>query len=265
MNKWLLSIFMLVSFIPGALAYVDDYPPFKFKESPPRCLKTEPLITDQDLYRTEDKVEYTSKDGKVFAAAGWVNTSNSSDCSLLIRDGGFALVDEVTDFHLTAVYRADVDGNGKKDFIVFKDYLGQGSGCWHDLVEIYLKEREGVFHRIAYDTENAVLGDFVARGGKGRFAVLITDQVYWEDLRSTERGHWCFSYDIYEFKGFRLVNANAKHRGFPKFVWWKFKPNDEDFPRMTRKQKAAETKTKNASIQCQIVTTPWKGYRYDEL
>jgi hypothetical protein len=254
-RKWLLSLIIFSVCNTSASAYTEDYPPYKFKDGPPKHLRIRALKDIQgDL--SNGKYEYKSDDGKIIVKAAW---AAQRVYSLLIRDGGFVLVDEEMDMYLKDVYRTDIDGNGLEDFIVFKNYMGQGSGALRDMVEIYLKEKEGVYHRIEYDSDKAGLEDFVDLNGDGKYSVLIEGESGWNDASAPEIFHTCSTYDVYEFKDFKLVNANVKFKGFPKFVWWKFKPNDEDAAQMTKEARKKATQDKDASISYQTITSVWRG------
>jgi len=255
-RQWPLFLVALVAFQASASAYTENFPLHKFKGSQSKHLQIKPLVSSGDLYRTEGNYEYRSEDENIIIKAGW---PKDASYFLQIKEGGFVLVDEKTELNPTAIYRVDIDGNGLKDFIVFKDYGGQGSGSWHDMVEIFLKEKEGVYHRIEYSTETASLEDFVDLNGDGKFAVIIEAQTLWNDVSRPDIAHTYSYWDIYEFKKFKLANANAKHKEFPEFLGWTFKPYVKDPWRMSREAKEQASKEKDISITYRLITSPWRG------
>ncbi|MFA5115720.1 MAG: hypothetical protein WC486_00360 [Candidatus Omnitrophota bacterium] len=229
------------------LAYFEEYPPYEFKNGPPKHLEAETLVDHGS------KHDYKSEDGSVVARL------MATDISLdfLVREGGYVLtrknVQELP-FPVGAVYWADLEGNGLKDFIIF--YWWQAPGIMFPLcrVEIFLKKETGGYRKIYYDTLSPGLEDFADLDNDGKYEVIITD-IY-------ERGrHNYYSYSIYEFKGYELVNADNKFRGFPKFVWYTHNPNDKDTGHLTRQERLLHTKEKDAMIWYENITKTGMPYR----
>ena len=124
---------------------------------------------------------------------------------------------------------------------MFYNYRGPGLGGHKDRVEIYLRKNEGGFEKVAYDTFDAGAKDFIEPDPDGRLEVIITG--FYEGNR-----HNYITYNIYEFKNYRLVNADAKVKGFPKFVQYTYKNNDQDAVRITAKERLLHTWGKSSSI-----------------
>lgn len=230
-----LAIILLVLCIvtPISYAYLDKYPPYKFKDGPPRHLEAKPIVD-------YDKPEYKSPDGKIY-----VQLSEENDkFSFIIKDGKTTVTSmkERSTPVPQVVWWADLDGNGFKDFIVFGWYEANGLAFYHYQVDLFMKEREGVYNKISYDSQGPGMEDFVDLNNDGKHEIIITD------IRSIE-GHTYFTYNVYELKDYQLVNVDAKYRGFPKFIWYTFKPNDKDTTRLTKEERALHTKQKNDSIK----------------
>ena len=69
--------------------------------------------------------------------------------------------------------------------------------------------------------------------------------------------HPYITYSIYEFKDNKLLNADKKFKGFPKFVWYTPKANDKDTKKLKKKERSSHIAKKNSSIQYQkIVNEP---------
>lgn len=215
-----------------SFGYRDDYPPYEFKEGPPSHLDVRPLVDGEGDFRSKDgsvvirlkepkpyKVEFSLQVGKTILASSGQNME------------GFPC----------SVYQVDMDGNGLNDFIVFYNYRGPGLGMHHDKVEIYLGKNAGGFEKISYDIFDAGIEDFIGPDRQGRCRVIITG--FYEGDR-----HNYVSYNIYEFRNYRLVNADAKVAGFPKFVQYTYEKNDKDAKRLTEQERRMHTKVKNSSI-----------------
>jgi hypothetical protein len=144
-------------------------------------------------------------------------------------------------FPVGAVYWADLEGNGLKDFIVF--YWWQAPGIMFPLcrVEIFLKKEAGGYGKIYYDTLSPGLEDFADLDNDGKYEVIITDIC-------EGNGHNYYSYSIYEFKDYRLVNADDKFKGFPKFIRYTNNANDKDTKHLTKGERLSHTKEKDSMI-----------------
>lgn len=232
-----LGIFALVFFFcQSANAYYEDYPPYKFKDSPPKYIAAEHISE-------EGAADFKSTDGKVRVVLREVRFMDSK---LLIKDGNQTLMNQ----HVTKagdapfpniVYWVDVDGNGFKDFIVLSSYRGVGIAAMWDHVDIFLKKPDESYQRISYDTWSADIHDFVDLNNNGKYQAIITG--YCQGKK-----HNYYSYDIYEFKDYKLVNADKKFPGFPKYVWLTNKNNDKDTSQLSEKERREFTLKKDQSI-----------------
>ena len=215
-----------------SFGYRADYPPFRFKDGPPAHLNIKPLVSGEG--------DYKSKDGSVVVH---LKELKLYEVEFFLKVGKTMLVSsdqDIEGFPYSA-FQADLDNNGLDDFIVFYNYRGPGLGAHHDRVEIYLRKNNGGFGKISYDTFDAGIEDFIGADKEGKYKIIITG--FYQGNR-----HNYFSYDIYELRGNRLVNADAKVKGFPKFVQYKVKNNDQDTGRLTQQERLLHTKDKNSSI-----------------
>lgn len=234
-KKQLIVFIFLIFTFSDAHAYLDEYPPYKFKDGPPKHLQLDPLV---DI----DKSDYVSKDGSVTARLNESFASNLLDFSLKVNNTTLVQMTERELPMPYIVYRADLDGNGLYDYIVFYSYHGNSLASLASRVEIFLAKKEGTYNKISYENQDSGLEDFVDLNNDGKHEVIITD------LRIVD-GHTYFTYNVYEFKEYRLVNADAKFKGFPKFIWYTFKSNDKDTTRLTKEERALYTKEKDDSIK----------------
>ena len=99
----------------------------------------------------------------------------------------------------------------------------------------------GGFEKISYYTFDAGIEDFIGPDKNGKYKVIITG--FYQGNR-----HNYISYNIYEIKNYHLINADAKVKGFPKFIWYSNKPNDKDSGSLTQQERHLHAKEKNNSI-----------------
>ena len=228
----LVIFFMGLSLSSTSFAYRDDYPPYRFKDGPQAHLNVKPLVSDEGDYKSEDEsVSVHLKEPKPF------------EVEFSLKVGKTTLVSSNKDMEWfpSAVFQADLDNDGRNDFIVIYASRAPGLGGCQNRVEIYLTKQSGGFGKISYYAFDAGIEDFIGPDKEGRYKVIITG--FYQGGR-----HNYFTYNVYEFKGYRLVNADAKVKGFPKFVWYSNKPNDKNAGRLTQKERLQHTKEKGSSI-----------------
>lgn len=230
----LLCFIMIIGCLSSScFGYIDDYPPFKFREKPPKHLAMKPLVSFE-------KSDYVSNDKKVVAKLK--ETADTLD--FVLKDGDTVLVQmKEKDIPMPyAIYQVDLDQNGLQDFMIFYNYRGNGLAALRDKVDIFMKISGKKYQKISFDTMSLGLEDIVDLNNDGKYQVMITDT-------TADDKHTYFTYNIYEFKDSRLVNADFKHKGFPKFIWYTEKPNDKDTARLSEENKAIATKQKNEQIE----------------
>ena len=234
LNHIIFISFLVCLLSKPSLGYDKDYPPYRFKDGPPKHLVAAPIV---DL----DKNRYTSKDGRIEVR---LNETFHKALDFLLKDGDITLMrmdEDIGQAIPYAVYMADLDGNGLTDFLVLSNYRGCGLAARMDKVDIFLKVASREYRHISYDTLDSGIEDFFYLNNDGRYKVIITDMV------SGQR-HNYFGYSIYEFKDYKLENCDLKVKGFPKFVWFSFKPNDKDTTQLAVKEKLVAIRSKNNKI-----------------
>ena len=222
-------------------AYRSDYPPFAFKDGPAEHLNAKPLVS-----LVPEKSDYRSKDGSVVVH---LKEPKLYKVEFSLQVGKTRLVSPDQDMECFpwAVFQADLDNNGLDDFIVLYSYRGPGLGSHQDRVEIYLRKSKDEFEKISYDAFDAGSEDFIGPDGEGKYKIIITG--FYQGHR-----HNYVTYDLFEFKDSRLVNADAKVKGFEKFVPYTFKVNDQDTTRLTPKERLLHTQEKDRSISYEEIT-----------
>jgi hypothetical protein len=213
---------------------MKDYPPYSFKEGPQLHLNVKPLV---ELSGMSD---YKSKDGLVTAH---LKEPRLFDVDFYLKAGKTLLAcrGKTVDAFPCAIYKADLDNNGLEDFIIFYNYRGCGLGAHQDKVEIFLKKNSGGYRKISYDTFDAGLEDFIGPGTDGKYKIIMTG------FYNADR-HNYFSYNIYEFKSYRLVNSDSSAKGFPKFIWYTNRANDKNTAQLTGEERALYIREKNSSF-----------------
>jgi hypothetical protein len=198
-------------------AYHQNYPPYAFKDGPPAHLQAENLLKGRTIYRSEDRN----------VIAGY-NADEANGVNVFrVRIGGqIRLERDLSSIAIPALHRVDLDKNGQDDYIAISWGGGAGLGALVQLVDLFLGRNDGQFDVVSFESFAGGLEDFVDLDGDGRYEVLVT-AVYWG------KQHNYFVYCVYQIKDGQLVNANARFKGFPKFVWYTHKRNDQDTAHLT--------------------------------
>jgi hypothetical protein len=239
----LLMLIPVVIFIldPKALAYVETHPPYSVKEGPYKSLNIKPVID-------ADHSEYKSPDGKI--RISFKGGMDERHWDFLLQDGNSILAKRHIDYSPIPyeIYHVDINGDGQKDFVVLMTYMAMGMSFLHERVEIFLKKKEGGYQQIAYDAVAVSINDFIDLDHDGKCEVIITGFYQQDGTKQDGRTHSYFSYDVYEFDGYRLKNADKKYQGFPKFVWFTERPNDQDSDKVTLKERLKHIQEKEKGI-----------------
>lgn len=228
---------MVIWFSASASAYIEDHPPFNFKDGPPKHLEAQALVG-------EGKSESKSKDGRVYAR---LIEEKLYEIDFILKDGDLVLAEmnpKIRDPDSAfphSVYRADLNKDGLDDIIVFSNYRGCGLGALADKTEIFLKNKEGGYHKIYFDSLSAGLRDYVDLDKDSRYEVIITDICF-------VKNHSYYYYNVYGFEGNKLVNTGKKFKGFPKFVWFTYKPNDKDTLHLSEAERLEQVKQRDLAI-----------------
>jgi hypothetical protein len=211
--RTLVACHVLLFFLSSsALAYHEDYPPYDFKDGPPAHLQAEDVFKGRSIYRSEDRN----------VIAGYKADEINGTNIFRFRVGGKIRLERgLSSIAIPALYKADLDKNGQDDYIAISWGGGTGLGALVQLVDLFLARTDGQFDVVSYESFAAGLEDFVDPDGDGRYEMLVTD-MYWG------RQHNYFAYSIYQIRDGKLLNANARFKGFPKFIWYTRKRNDQD-------------------------------------
>ena len=141
------------------------------------------------------------------------------------------------------VYKIDIDGNGLDDYIVLLCPMGS-TFLWAS--DVYLQKQKGRYEKISYVSCGVGLEDFVDINKDGRYEVIIGS------LYEGEK-HNYITYNIYEFKNYKLINVDKKFKGFSKFVWMTNRPNDKDTVHLSTKERRKHVANKDYSIKYESI------------
>ena len=217
-------------------AYLEDYPPFKFDQKKPPHINATLLVDEKHS-------EYKSADGQIVARLLLDTTKNEvyfvlKSRKLILREDIQAPIFETAPF---AAYMADVNSDGISDFIVLTHNYSNSWVTADDYVEIFLGDKTGEFESIMYWTKSADVKDFVDLNNDGKYAILrCLQDVVDDESRPAPRTYW--HYNLYEIKRDKLVNISSPANGFPKFIWFTNKPNDNETTLLTKDQRRALAK-----------------------
>ena len=236
--KKILAALLILLLSTSVYAHFTNYPPHMFKDGPYKHLETEPLPD-----------EYISEDGKVKA----IVKRTEEGVSALVQDGDVVLFDTSLpreDWQPSSVpyqmYHVDLDKNGFKDFLVIYSFMGNTLYAEYGKIILYLKTAPNEYKTISYMTFSIDIEDVVDLNSDGEYEFIIT-----EISEGTYKGknHNYFTYSIYELVDYKLVNANAKYKAFPKFVWYTDKPNDKNTIHLSEAVRAKYIKEIDDSIK----------------
>ncbi|MDD4202198.1 MAG: hypothetical protein PHQ52_01895 [Candidatus Omnitrophica bacterium] len=192
----------------------------------------------------------------------FVFTSPSEDYTL-VRNCGWGTVDtgskdlkyknkilmEGDDFNSTLerAIELDLDGNGLNDCVVFRQYFGNSIAVLQGKVDIFLRFSETEFQHIYYEGFCIGSEDFVDMDKDGKSEIIRLDLVRGADKKGKEHNYW--GYNIYELVDGKMVNANEKYEGFPKYVWYTEKHNDKDTSHLTKEYREKLAKEQYSKIE----------------
>ena len=216
-------------------AYLEDYPPFKFNQKKPPHINATLLVDEKHS-------EYKSADGRVTAKLVWDTTKN--EVYFVLKSGQVVLKEEIqaSIFETApfAAYMVDINGDGISDFIVFSHNHSNSWITADDNVEIFLGDQTEEFKSITYKTKNADIKDFVDLNNDGKYKILRCLQEVVGAPPAALHTYW--HYNIYEIKRDKMVNINSPANGFPKFIWFTNKSNDNETTLLTKDQRKALAK-----------------------
>jgi hypothetical protein len=133
-----------------------------------------------------------------------------------------------------AAYTADLNGDGKRDFAVYSYSGGCGLASGYCDIAFLLSNRDG-YALVTVSTLWPDPGNYVVLGGKPCFIHTGFSGV--ETCKDGKEHHF-WIYNILVFDGSNMRIDNGPVSGFPRTVYYSFKPNHQETTLITDKQKA---------------------------
>ena len=228
--------------IPNSSALDDRYPPFDLKIWKDRTLKSSPINKPYEAGKYKEGDVTISWETVVF---------ESSIVEIRYKD---KLVEQIelpgdrdwSDF-LGNIYYVDLDRNGLPDIVLAPEWYGCGLGSFHTTTDIYFQYAPGKFRRLEFTSYYFEIRDFVRFEKSGNPELLMMQYVALESLDKKLHGFWV--YVPYRIKDFNLVMDRNSHPGFPKFIWYSRKDNNQPTDKLSKKQKKQYLDTLPALIR----------------
>jgi hypothetical protein len=136
--------------------------------------------------------------------------------------------------HLIGVYTADLNLDGKPDYIINVPSGGNGLGAAGSYVGFLLSSTND-FTLEGTDTYCFDKADFILLKGKPRF---VKSSYAWEKRCKDGKEHSFWIYNLLGFASGTIQEANDRYSGFPKIVWYNDAGNHEETTLLTARQKA---------------------------
>jgi len=223
--SWVLLLFFLFSPLNG-FAFDDRYPPFDLKDLKNRVLNTGPIN------KPDEKGAFRDKD----LVIAW-ETKRIESSVVEVRYKSKQVVqielpgkDEYSNA-LGEVFYADLDGNGLNDIIIHPEFWGSGLGSFYKTTTILFQAKPGQFQRLDFTSFNFDPRDLVDLKGDGKYELLIMQ------LADGLAKHNFWTYTPYRIENFNLVMDKKSFIGFPKFIFFTNKPNNQATNMLSQQQK----------------------------
>ncbi|MEI6210189.1 MAG: hypothetical protein WCR06_01055 [bacterium] len=166
--------------------------------------------------------------------------TNGGFCISLHTKGGIALMrpfeTEGSALGAVQVYCGLLNEDRMPDYVIITWNGGCGLAFEIYFVTFLLShsDRYTVHTLLCFDPEPT---DFFDIDGSGHPVFLHSMFVYGEEGKD-KKAHNYWVFNLLKFSGANVVSANAMVAGFPKWVWYTFKPNHTDTDQLTAGQRA---------------------------
>lgn len=203
-----------------------NYPPYSFKSGPYKqfpmklvysYVMKKDVVNHGDLTVEVSDTEYLTKDIELIIGSKIIY--RAYDCS-----------------PATEIYVGDLDGNRLEDILFIHPSIANGLGLQGSEIVIMLKMSHSPLKYMEISVKNSASeshlmpvypedSDFTDMNNDGKCELIICG-FYYGAKDGIQYNY--FSYSIFRFIDYKLVNSNEAFKGFPKFVWFSFEPNDKD-------------------------------------
>jgi len=131
-------------------------------------------------------------------------------------------------------YTADLNMDGKRDFVIFSSSGGCGLACGGCNVALILSDSNNTYRLTTVQTLFPDECEFLVLNGKPCFIQTSFDSV---EKCNDGNGHNFWIYNLLVFEGGDIKVKNELYRGFPKIIWYSFKPNHKETDLISQAQK----------------------------
>lgn len=126
------------------------------------------------------------------------------------------------------IHVTDINGDGLKDFKIIVPYMGNGVAALNVKVIYFFQTKDQKFIKVSYSdkmSENRLERDF---DGDGNFEIVTMNLNGYEN-----HNYWTFN--IFEYKGGELINANYKDN-YPIMVQFLYRKNHKITDKINREE-----------------------------
>ena len=142
---------------------------------------------------------------------------------------------DISEAMIAQVYTADLNKDGKPDFVAWFWYGGCGLAAENYLMVLALSSGTG-YKIIIRDAMAPDVRDFIDAHRDGRCQFINTNFAY-GDKGKDGKPHNYWAYELYEINGTEVRKANQLLSGFPKLIWYSFRDNHTETDQLTQEQK----------------------------
>ncbi len=241
-TSFVLALIILFTAPISTWAYLDEYSPFIIGKPKPFPLRKLDVIEKGDAFAVMGVIHnrvnvpfiklFESKEGDASLLSVFDSSGNLVRDSVKMSDSPF----------WRDAYMADLNRDGKNDFIIEIGSTATGLGTYEDFIVFALSSGKSYEVTTVHNWDSdSVLQDLVDVKKNGHCQFIHTSFAYIEDEMGRVHSHWV--YNLLEIKGTKLALANYLHPTFPKWVWYTVKPNHKRSPFISRVEAVRRSKS----------------------
>ena len=244
---WLSVLFVVVALVRPTTSstYPDSHPPFPFNKSVPyRTLKAKPVIDYKPGEFREGQLRIVLK-----------ARTNTNPPTLEVWQGNQKVLDTVSAhpeddqlwWYGSRVYYVDLNGDGRKDILIYTNPGGNGLSDLMELADFLIAKADGTYSHLAFEAYAGGPEDFIDINGDGRYEMLWVNFYSAGGADQPFHSYWVYRVIEIQDDGLRLHDALIPE--YPKIIWFTEKPNDQPTTRLTAVEREALIKESTAKWQ----------------
>ncbi len=134
-------------------------------------------------------------------------------------------------------YSGLINDDKVPDYVIVTGGTGNGILGWHQIV-VFILSTKGSYKPVPVESWGADPStDLVDVNGDGKCEFIQTSFIGGQGKDGRYHNYWV--HNLLRFEGSRCLSANKLDPRFPRWVWFKFKPNHADTDQLTKRQRAA--------------------------